>query len=627
MMMMKVTMKQMSLRGPLMSSRMVCIASLAWLLNGGANSQSAAPMPEAAVANASAPAAAEAAAPTASAASAATAAPSLISCSMLTAKAMSADLRAALARSTNKDLDSQAKLLGEAIALWTQGAEGCEGRARERAQRNLADNQKQLASVAERQAAGSQCELSHQDGNALQELARQAFGERRWADAANLYAKAETMWDLAAEHCTGSQQQLAAKKREQAETDAHNAEHCAPLFDRARDSTQKFRNAAAGLNPPERQQQSQVAETLWRQAVAQCKGSAQELAANNAQALARERGTPWVSTAPAPVAAVTATPAPKAAATAASTTSTGKALAAAALPTPAPASPALNGAATAALAATSALTSSTSSTSPATPATAQAPSKASMPAAAEAAPEMDIRSGDTRYLGRFVRETGQVVSGTGRVEWSNGDVYIGPLIRSVRQGRGEFIWASGQRYVGDWLDDKPTGKGQMRFANGNQWDGPVIDGVPEGEGQLMFANGDSYKGQVSRGIPHGRGLFRWTNGQVFDGDWVNEQPQGQGVLRFANGNRYEGTVLAGQPHGKGVLVHASGDRYEGEFDHGKPHGQGSYWWKSGERFSGAWVAGLKHGQGIYYWANGDRWEGEFKNDETVDDKGTIIRKE
>ncbi|WP_156422070.1 MORN repeat-containing protein [Paucibacter sp. KCTC 42545] len=602
-----------------MSSRVVCVAGLAWLLSGGANAQSAAPMPEAAAASASAPAAPEAAA---SAASAATGAPSIVSCSVLTAKAMSADLRAALARSTNKDLDSQAKLLGEAIALWTQGLEGCEGRARERAQRNLADNQKQLASVAERQAAGSQCELSHQDGNALQELARQAFGERRWADAANLYAKAETMWDLAAEHCTGTQQQLAAKKREQAETDAHNAEHCAPLFDRARDSTQKFRNAAAGLNPPERQQQSQVAETLWRQAVAQCKGSAQELAGNNAQALARERGTPWVSTAPAPVAAAAATPAPKAAASVASVASAGKAVATTAAP--APASPVLSGAAAVTLAATTALTSPPSPSAPAGPA---ASTSKTMPAAAETAPEMDIRSGDTRYLGRFVRETGQVVSGTGRVEWSNGDVYIGPLIRSVRQGRGEFIWASGQRYVGDWLDDKPTGKGQMRFANGNQWDGPVIDGVPEGEGQLMFANGDSYKGQVSRGIPHGRGLFRWTNGQVFDGDWVNEQPQGQGVLRFANGNRYEGAVSAGQPHGKGVLVHASGDRYEGDFKQGKPHGQGSYAWKSGERFAGAWVEGLKHGQGIYYWANGDRWEGEFKNDETVDDKGTIIRKE
>jgi hypothetical protein len=62
---------------------------------------------------------------------------------------------------------------------------------------------------------------------------------------------------------------------------------------------------------------------------------------------------------------------------------------------------------------------------------------------------MDVRAGDTRYVGQFVREEGQVVSGVGRVEWSNGDVYIGPLLRNQRHGKGEFIWASGQVYKGD----------------------------------------------------------------------------------------------------------------------------------------------------------------------------------
>ncbi|MEJ6005877.1 hypothetical protein WG899_09995 [Paucibacter sp. AS339] len=564
------------------------------------------------------------------------------SCATLTQRAMSTDLRAATAMTQNKPVDELAKLFDRAIAQWTLALDACEGRARDRAQKNLSDVEKQRGLIAERQAAGSQCEVSHRDAAALQDLAKQAFGERRWPDAASLYGKAETMWDLAAEHCTGSQQQIATKRREQAETDAHNAEFCAPLFDRAREFTQKFRSASSGLSVTERQQQSQMAETLWRKTSTMCKGAALELAGNNAQALARERGTPWVATA-APEAAAPAAPA----------------LAAKPGTAPAPVSAAAAGAAALALvtgrgtAATAAAAAATgTATAPAagsvasakpaasptptapTPAPTSAPSVAPpavpTPAAinkpAGAVQDLDVRAGDTHYKGQFVREEGQVVSGTGRVEWANGDVYIGALVRSARHGKGEFIWANGQRYEGDWVQNKATGQGKLQFTNGNRYEGSVIDGSPEGEGQLNYASGDVYKGQISQGIPHGKGSYRWQNGQQFDGDWVQDKPHGKGILRYANGNRYEGMVSAGQPHGEGKMQMSSGDRYEGNFHQGKPHGQGSYQWKSGERYVGAWVGGLKHGQGVFHWPSGDRWEGEFKADERTDD-GVIIRKD
>ncbi|CAN5153032.1 hypothetical protein BH11PSE10_BH11PSE10_08160 [soil metagenome] len=513
------------------------------------------------------------------------------SCSALTARAMSADLRAATAQSQNKDLDTLAPLFDEAVSQWTAARTACDGRARERADRNLMDNQKQRAGIAERQAAGSQCELSHKDGSALQELARVAFGERRWSDAALLYAKAETMWDLANEHCTGTQKEIAAKRREQSEIDGHNAEFCAPVFEKAGDYTKKFRNGSAGLPLADRQQQSQIAETLWRDTARQCRGNAMELAGNNAQALARDRGTPWVATAapgaPPPTVAMAAAPRPAGATTAASATAA-KAVAAAPKPSP-----------------------------PEAPKTSET---AALPK------ELDVRSGDTRYKGQFVREEGQVVSGTGRVEWANGDVYEGPLIRNVRNGRGDFTWASGQRYIGDWVNDKATGKGSLRFANGNQYEGDIVDGQPQGEGQMIYASGDQYKGQMVQGMPHGKGSYVWLNGQRYEGEWVNDKPQGQGVLRFANGNRYDGTLQAGLPHGKGRMSFASGDQYDGLFDRGLAHGTGVYIWKAGDRYEGAWRAGKKHGQGNFIWASGDRWEGEFKDDERTEE-GTLYRKE
>ncbi|WP_422045978.1 hypothetical protein [Roseateles sp.] len=560
------------------------------------------------------------------------------SCATLTQRAMSTDLRAATAASQNKPVDELAKLFDRAIAQWTLTLDACEGRARERAQKNLSDAERQRSLIAERQAAGSQCEMSHRDAAALQDLAKQAFGERRWPDAASLYGKAETMWDLAAEHCTGSQQQIATKRREQAEIDAHNAEFCAPLFDRAREFTQKFRNASSGLAVTERQQQSQIAETLWRKTSTMCKGAALELAGNNAQALARERGTPWVASAvPEPAAAAqaakpsTAAPAVSAAAVGAAALSIVSGRNAAAATT-----------GTATTASTIAKSSNTAVASPApaatsTPAPATTPPAVAAPAPAAAQPssaskpagalqDLDVRAGDTHYKGQFVREEGQVVTGTGRVEWANGDVYIGALVRSARQGKGEFIWANGQRYEGDWVQNKATGMGKVQFTNGNRYEGSVIDGTPDGEGQMSYASGDVYKGQISQGIPHGKGSYRWKNGQQFDGDWVQDKPHGKGILRYANGNRYEGMVSAGQPHGTGKMEMSSGDRYEGSFHQGKPHGQGSYHWKSGERYVGAWVNGLKDGQGTFHWPSGDRWEGLFKADERTED-GLIIRKE
>ncbi|QPF75837.1 hypothetical protein G8A07_24945 [Roseateles sp. DAIF2] len=510
-------------------------------------------------------------APAAAAASAPEAAPG---CSALTARALGAELRAS---GTPPSLEQQARLLDEVQQLWHTAIAGCEGRARERAQRHGADNEKLRLALAERRQAGALCEGTHRDAGALQELARQAFGERRWGEAGSFYRKAETMWDLAAEQCSGSQKEVALKRREQSETDAHNAEFCAPRFERAREQTQKLR-AAAERPAAEKQALSQQAEGQWREAMTVCKGNALELAGNNAQALARERGTPWVP--PPATAAAAARPAPAA--------------------EPSPTKPAPVAAVAAAPAA------------PATPIT-------------EAPREIDVRAGDTRYKGLFVREAGQVVSGTGRVEWSNGDVYEGALLRSRRHGQGELVWANGQRYKGEWQEDRPSGRGQLRFANGDRFEGQVLDGVPEGEGEMVYARGDRYRGRLSQGVPHGRGRYEWSDGQVFDGDWQRDKPQGRGRLRFANGNQYEGEVADGRPHGKGRLLFSDGGSYEGQFEQGHSQGQGSYAWSSGDRYVGAWTAGRKHGRGLFIWANGDRWEGEFRDDAPTED-GTLTRK-
>lgn len=530
------------------------------------------------------------------------------SCAQLSSRALSADLRAATAQSQNQPLQDLVKLHEEAVSQWSAALAGCEGRARERAQRNLADSQKTRDALAEKLQAGSQCEAAHRDAAALQDLARGAFGERRFADAASLYRKAEGMWELAAEQCSGSQQHTAQRRREQSEIDGHNAEFCAPPFERAREFSTKLRNGGAALPLAERQAQSQIAETLWRDTAKACKGSAQELALNNAQALARERGTPWVAT---------ALPAPPPAAAAPAT-----AVAQAAKAPPAAKPPA------APLVSTGAAAPAASPRATPTPPGPAATATAATAAASAAPPEpklFDRTAGDTRYVGQFVRNDDDTVSGVGRVEWKNGDTYEGPLTHSRREGVGEIRWSTGQRYKGDWVADRPTGRGVMTFANGNHYEGRVVDGQPEGEGKLTYASGDVYTGQVRGGLPHGRGSYIWMSGQRYEGDWVDDKPQGEGRMRFANGNQYEGQMAAGLPHGRGRMVFPNGDIYEGQFEAGRAHGEGKYAWKAGERYDGAWSRGLKHGAGVFYWPTGDRWEGVFKDDERTDE-GHMVRK-
>lgn len=50
---------------------------------------------------------------------------------------MAADMKAVLAQSQNMDLAEQAQLFNTAVTLWTQAMNQCEGRAKDRAQRNL----------------------------------------------------------------------------------------------------------------------------------------------------------------------------------------------------------------------------------------------------------------------------------------------------------------------------------------------------------------------------------------------------------------------------------------------------------------------------------------------------------
>lgn len=602
----------------------------------------------------------DAAASTAAPAAEAAASAPKVTCVQATDLALRYDLQTATAQQRKAEPAEISRHLDAAITHWQQAADVCEGRARDRATRNLADDQRTRASLDELMVAGKECSGGQKDAAALQDLARQALGERRWQDAAQLYRKAGDQWDLAAERCTGTFKVQAEQRRDATAMDAHNAEFCAPRFERAREVHQRLRNAGGALSPTEKQTQQQVVETLWRDAATQCRGPALDLARSNAQQVARDRGTAWVSTPladakalPVPAAGLaTAAPAPTSTPTSTPTSGAGLVRTSAPVGAPAPAFTSTATAAPAALPATSLPPAAPAEVAPMTTPPAGGPSSPPpLPSSAPDTPAPDtatpapntptrlstlpppgsppqamevVTEGGVRMAGRFSRDRdGNTLSGDGSIVWPNGDRYDGQIVSGLRQGTGRFTGRDGQVLEGQWQANRLVGEAQLRYANGDAYRGPLVNDLPEGRGRMEFASGDVYTGDLMRGRPHGSGVYVWRNGMRYDGAYVEGVATGRGHLRFANGNDYQGELLAGQPHGKGTLVFTTGDTYTGGFVAGKPDGQGTYQWKSGSVYAGEWKAGLKDGRGTMKWPNGNRWEGVFKADAQTDD-GELI---
>jgi hypothetical protein len=420
-------------------------------------------------------------------------------CMLATDQASALDLKAATAQAERKALADIVELYKQAVTSWSNAVAGCQGRSQDRAKRNLATSEKILGSVLELQGSGPQCESTQKDAVALNSLAKQAADEKRYGDASALYRKAADLWDVATERCSGSQYEIAVTRRGQSETDSYNAEFCAPVYVKARDQTQRLKTMAGSLTAAEKQDLSRTAEKSWREAAMKCKGPAVDMAVNNAQSLAKERGSPLPNTAVSSAAEPAKSAQPRA-----------------------------------------------QTRSTATPGVTQ-------PSAI--AQEIDVTTGTTRFAGKFTLDpNGKSYSGSGRVSWTNGEAYEGTLVLGQREGQGKFVWSNGQTYEGEWRNDAPNGQGVMKFANGNLYEGSVVAGIPNGNGKMAYANGDSYSGEMVKGIPSGRGTFLWKGGDRYSGQWKAGQKEGSGVFTWRNGDRWEGVYRDDQQTDAGTLI-------------------------------------------------------------------------
>jgi uncharacterized caspase-like protein len=129
-----------------------------------------------------------------------------------------------------------------------------------------------------------------------------------------------------------------------------------------------------------------------------------------------------------------------------------------------------------------------------------------------------------------------VLSGKGRLAWTNGDVFEGTLVSGIKQGKGSFTWANGQRYEGDWERDLPNGKGTISFPGGDRYDGDMVDGAQHGQGTHTIKDSDVYTGAWIAGKKNGQGRLTWTNGDYWEGLFKDNKQTEQGRLVTAGGS-------------------------------------------------------------------------------------------
>jgi len=134
-----------------------------------------------------------------------------------------------------------------------------------------------------------------------------------------------------------------------------------------------------------------------------------------------------------------------------------------------------------------------------------------------------------------------------RLNFRNGDCYIGDFEYGQRHGKGWYTWKDGRQYKGQFVKNSR-----------------------EGKGTLIYPNSDFYEGHFVQGKRHGHGRFIFANGSMYEGHWIAGQYHGNGTLVQSDGSTYIGSFERGVKHGKGKDLNQAGKLvYEGNYWRGK----------------------------------------------------------
>jgi hypothetical protein len=214
------------------------------------------------------------------------------------------------------------------------------------------------------------------------------------------------------------------------------------------------------------------------------------------------------------------------------------------------------------------------------------------------------------YKGEF-DEKG-LMSGFGRLDWSNGSFYEGEFSQGLFEGQGKSYAPGFGTYLGGYSKGMLHGKGRLTQQDGSVYEGDFFENQIHGKGKIQYTNGVTYEGDFNQDQQTGKGTFWYADGSIYEGDLVNGKMEGSGKMTYENGSIYEGEYRNGTMHGKGVLTDGKSQRYSGYFEQGKFSGEGVLTNEEGETLTGEFKSGLLEGAGTKVDADGNKWEGNFE---------------
>ncbi|MEI6707231.1 MAG: hypothetical protein WCK96_08875 [Methylococcales bacterium] len=94
---------------------------------------------------------------------------------------------------------------------------------------------------------------------------------------------------------------------------------------------------------------------------------------------------------------------------------------------------------------------------------------------------------------------GNCTNGQGRINYANGDKYVGAIKSNKADGQGTFTYQDGSKYVGEFKNDKFDGHGTLAYSDGSKYVGEFKNDKVNGQGILTYADGSKYVGEFKNG--------------------------------------------------------------------------------------------------------------------------------
>lgn len=200
------------------------------------------------------------------------------------------------------------------------------------------------------------------------------------------------------------------------------------------------------------------------------------------------------------------------------------------------------------------------------------------------------------YFQPIVKVEGNCINGYARIEYKNGEVYLGHCKDSLPDGQGN------QYIMHGWLD-----KVTMTYI------GTFKKGQRHGKGTITYDDGDSYTGGWKNGLWHGKGMYLRSDSSYFKGTYKEDFATGYGINKLSSGDLYKGMFKWGKRNGFGVYTGVKGERYVGYFKDDKFNGMGKFTIPDGSSYKGHYKNNRFHGLGTLTKPDSLPQKGVWKN--------------